>query len=256
MTVTCSNPKDSVSPSAQDLGRPGKIVRRISQELVREIIEWDVPNWSSSLTFWQGHTRQDLTAVKALEIGSKRGGLSLWIALQGGQAHCTDLRDPSSVALKSHVLHGVGGRITYDSLDALRMPYEEQFDAVMFKSLLADVGRFKGKAGMAEVVRQSHKALKKGGELFFAENLSGSPLHRILRRWFVPWGRDMLYPTIAGMLDFFGPFASVQYETMGFLGVFGRRDWQSNLLGGLDRKGFDRLVPKKWHYLMIGVARK
>lgn len=244
---------DSQKPTRMPL-KGGRV--QMSSKVVADIIEWEVPNWSKALTFWEGHTRQDLRTVKALELGGKRGGLSLWVALQGGHALCTDLRNPEAIAAARHAQHDVSGQITYAALDALQIPHPSAFNVVMFKSLLADVGRAAGSGGQAEVVRQAHAALCEGGELFFAENVAGSPLHQVLRRRFVPWGGDMRYPSIPELLAFMSPFRDVQYATYGFLGVLGRWHWLTGWLARLDRWGIDRLVPARWRYLLVGVARK
>ncbi len=51
-------------------------------------------------------------------------------------------------------------------------------------------------------------------------------------------------------------FSTVKYTTVGLVGAFGRNQWQRGVLGRVDKLGFDRLVPKSWRYVMIGIARK
>jgi hypothetical protein len=101
-----------------------------------------------------------------------------------------------------------------------------------------------------------HRALKPGGELFYAENLTASPAHKFLRRKFVRWGTNWRYVSIFEMKEFLSPFSSESHATFGFTGAFGRTESQRNCLGFLDQTIFDRLVPDKWNYIIAGVAKK
>jgi hypothetical protein len=101
-----------------------------------------------------------------------------------------------------------------------------------------------------------HKALKPGGELFFAENLIASPLHQFCRNRFVRWGSTWRYVSIQEMQQFLGGFSEVQYSTIGFAGAFGRSERQRDLLGRIDRLFFDRAVPEGWRYIIVGIAKK
>ena len=50
--------------------------------LIRAAIGWDVRNWSRALAFWQRHL-DDSHPRRALALGERGGGLSLWLASQG-----------------------------------------------------------------------------------------------------------------------------------------------------------------------------
>jgi SAM-dependent methyltransferase len=223
---------------------------------VAEFIEWDVRNWSAALDFWSAHTQQDIAKCSALELGSRNGGLSLWLALQGARVVCSDVVRPADEAIERHRARGVSDLIRYESIDAANIPYANEFNIVMFKSLLGAIGRIDGKRSQVKAVAETHKALKKGGELFFAENLIASPLHSLLRRKFVKWGATWRYVSVPEMREFLSPFEHVQFRTTGFAGAFGRGNTQRNFLGTLDQTVFDRLVPPTWRYIIVGVARK
>src|SRR5206468_992574 len=96
-----------------------------------------------------------------------------------------------------------------------------------------------------------HKSLKKGGELFFAENLIGSPFHEFFRERFVKWGETWRYISVAEMEEFLAPFSNVQYRTVGFAGAFGRSEPQRNLLGFLDQTVLNHTVPENWRYIIV-----
>ncbi|HET7039939.1 MAG TPA: methyltransferase domain-containing protein, partial [Gemmatimonadales bacterium] len=100
---------------------------------VREFLEWDVRNWAVALEFWTGHTRLDLRSCSALEVGSRHGGLSLWLATLGARVVCSDLEGPTARARAKHAAAGVAARVRYESIDATRIPYAERFDLVVFK---------------------------------------------------------------------------------------------------------------------------
>lgn len=221
-----------------------------------EFVEWDTQNWSAALAFWRRHSTLDLAGCSALEIGSRHGGLTLWLALQGAHVVCSDVRGASERAIQKHAAAGVADRIRYECIDARCIPYVEHFDLVVFKSVLGAVSGPDRRVAQAGAIAEMHRALKRGGELFFAENLIGSPAHRFFRSRFVPWGSSWRYVSIREMLGFLAPFAEVRYAALGFAGAFGRTHDQRDALGRLDQAVFERLVPPRWRYIMTGVARK
>jgi SAM-dependent methyltransferase len=222
---------------------------------LNDIIEWDVQNWSVALRYWRQHSLLNPASTRALEIGSGHGGLSLWAALNGMEVLCTNLNEPSKEVRDKHQRYGVSNRISYKPLNALDIPHCEEFDVVLFKSVLGAVGALDNKENQGKAIREIYKSLKKGGELWFAENLMASPMHRFLRRKYVQWGKAWRYVTVQEMSEFLSPFSAVECTTLGFLGVLGRTSLQKSFLGRIDRV-VDRLVPAAWHYIMIGVAAK
>jgi len=222
-----------------------------------DFIGWDVRNWSAALDFWRSHSKKNIQGCSALEIGSSHGGLSLWLALQGAHVVCSDVGPPSETAIGRHEAGGVSHLIQYRSINALEIPYKEEFDIVVFKSVLGAVGMAdNGKAAQANAIGEMHRALKKGGELFFAENLIASPLHQFFRRRFVQWGSRWRYVSIEEMNGFLSPFSRVEYRTLGFAGAFGRGEAQRSALGSLDEGMLSHFVPERWRYIIVGVATK
>ena len=53
-------------------------------EMIRDILQWDVKSWSKALHYWDNRVNWD-TVENALELGAKKGGLSLWLAQKGVQ---------------------------------------------------------------------------------------------------------------------------------------------------------------------------
>lgn len=236
-------------------------------ENLLNFVEWDARNWSGALDFWLANSKQNLQDCKVLEIGANFGGLSLWLASNGAKVVCSDMNGVREEAkIRHEKAGGVSGLIEYEAIDAANIPYTEHFDIIVFKSVLGAIGsegditegRGSGgdKAMQAKAVGEMHKALKKGGELFFAENLVASPLHVFLRQKMVKWGAKWRYVTIEEMKEFLAPFAEVKFCANGFAGTFGRTETQRDWLGRVDRIFFDRVMPEAWKYIISGVARK
>ena len=78
--------------SARDL-RLQSSLRHAS--LQRDILQWDVTNWSCALDLWTTFLPQSLVQQRALELGAAGGGLSLYLGLKGAEVICSDLQDPA-----------------------------------------------------------------------------------------------------------------------------------------------------------------
>lgn len=226
------------------------------KDILIDCVEWDVVNWSKALTYWEKKVDLNSKHYDCLELGGRRGGLSLWLALKDNQVICSDLENPERQAGKIHSKHNYPGKIKYEAIDATSIPYENRFDIVIFKSILGGIGRDGRDAMKGVVVDQIFKSLKAGGKLLFVENLQASALHRFLRRKLVRWGASWSYLKTDEVEGLFQKFKSVQFDTAGFLGAFGVSEVQRNLLGSLDTLLFDKIVTDKMKYIIFGVATK
>lgn len=228
--------------------------KNTDQQLLQDIISWDVYNWSRALDHWQQHGDVDQPRQLCMELGSRCGGLSLWLALKGHEVICTDLHLPAEEAQEVHKKYQTGKLIRYEKADAANITYENTFDIIIFKSTLGGVSA-KDNALKQQTLKSIHRALKPGGRLLFAENLEGSALHRFMRRRFVQWGREWNYLKFDELPALFGDYRIVRHETIGFLGTFGRTEKQRKWLGRLDRF-VEKLIPRSWRYIVMGVAQK
>ncbi len=216
---------------------------------VRDIFQWDVVNWSRALPLWNERGRMSGTA---LTQGERGGGLTLFAALQGLDVVCTDLREFPEATEALHRRYGVTEHVRYESADITALPYrDDSFDVVMFKSVL---GALSERDRQQQAVDEIHRVLKPGGYLLFAENLEASRLHSLFRRRFVRWSSYWRYLEYRNDRALFAAFES-EFRTVGFWGAFGRREWQRDLLGYVDR-ATDRMWPAASRYILIGACRK
>lgn len=226
----------------------------ITKTMMKDIIEWDVVNWSKAIPFWEKEGI-DYAGKKVLEIGSHNGGLSLYFALMGADVVCSDLTFPTEKAKEIHQKYGVFEKITYKAIDATDIKYDEYFDIICFKSVLGGIGYHNSKDRQQFAINQMHKALKPQGHLLFAENLTASAAHKFLRKKFIPWGNNWRYVTIDELKEMLRDFQSITYTSVGFLGAFGRNNRQRNALGYIDQAA-ELVIPKKNRYIGVFLAKK
>lgn len=221
-----------------------------------DVLAWDAGNWSIALDYWKRHGQLSAGPLQCLEIGANQGGLSAWLASMGHDVVCSDLRGCEDRARPLIERSGVIDRVRFEDIDATAIPYENHFDIVIFKSVLGGVGHGDAVERQRAAIASIHGALKPGGRLLFAENLTGSGLHKFFRRHFVRWGNGWRYVTIEEMRDFLRPFSTLTYDTTGVLGTFGRSEPQRRMLAQVDRAALNAAVPPHWRYIMYGVATK
>jgi SAM-dependent methyltransferase len=226
-------------------------------DIVRDIIQWDVTSWETALKYWQENTDWN-KIYNCLALGERRGGLSLWLALKDKQVICSDLNNSEEQALILHERYNVTDRVKYENIDATNIPYKNQFDVIIFKSMLGGIGRNNNMKLQQKTITEIHRALKPGGTLLFAENLIASPVHQFFRRCFVKWGRSWRYVSISELEQFFSatPFKKYRINSTGVLAAFGRTEWQRNMLGLIDRVFMNYIFPKHWKYIAYGIAKK
>jgi SAM-dependent methyltransferase len=222
---------------------------------VNDILQWDVQSWSPALNYWEEHISWNPETL-ALELGGRQGGLSLWLALKGIRVICSDLSGARLTAEPLHQRYGVTSLITYEDIDATSIPYENHFDLIVFKSIIGGIGRNNQPDMQRKVFNEILKALKPGGKLLFAENLSASPIHRFLRRKFIKWGGYWRYVTLQELKEFMQDFNSLSIESTGVIAAFGRSESQRGLLSHIDAAVLNQLSPRNWRYIGYGIAEK
>ncbi len=227
-----------------------------TQQLESDIIEWDIKTWKQALVFWDKILGQNLQKQRALEIGARNGGLSLYLGLKGCSVICSDIKGPSPLAKEKHVKYGIKEFVSYLALDGTRMPFPDNFfDIIAFKSLLGGIGRNNAKYLQERAMYEIYRVLKPKGILLFAENLVGSFFHFYFRKYFIKWASYWRYITIDEMQFFTSSFKGVHYETKGFFATFGRTERLRQWLYYIDRL-VDPYISRINKYLIYGYAQK
>lgn len=225
----------------------------IDDALMQDIVGWDVRTWSKAVDFWQSQIDPAPPVLECLELGAGPGGPSLWLALQGHHVICSNQDSTEAFAGPLHARYDYPGTIEYRDVNARDIPYESQFDIVVFKSVLGGVG---GAADQERTMAGILRALKPGGRLLFAENIRGTVMHRAARaamnrRRHANWQFNPLHR----MRELLSGFSSVELHTNGVLAVFGPSESQRRALAGADR-ALVRITPEGWRYMAYGVATK
>ena len=227
----------------------------MDKKLLMDIIQWDTVNWGNCIRLWRNYIQSPPPKLHCIEIGANKGGLSLWAALNGHNIICSDLENPFAIAKPLHDKYKVTEKIEYQAVNILDITYKEYFDIVFLKSILAVVGRNNHKDLQDRAIESIYQSLKPGGKFLFAENLAATKLHSFARKRFISWGSSVRYLQIGEMIELLKLFNRIEYQTFGFFGVFGRTEKQKRLLGKIDIL-LNRIIPKQWNYLIIGVATK
>lgn len=227
----------------------------MDKKIVNDIIGWDVINWSKALDFWSMNLDLNSSKKICLELGGNKGGLSLWLAINGNTVICSDLDSPEKNASELHSKHSYSGKIDYRAIDATNIPYEDHFDIIIFKSILGGISRNNNDSLKQKTIDEIFKALKPSGKLLFSENLEASSIHRFLRRRFVNWGEQWNYLKYNEIKPLFESFENINYHTVGFFGAFGRTEGQRRIFGKID-SFIKPLIPRKKRYITFGIATK
>lgn len=225
----------------------------MQNENLKIYFEWDTISWSRSMKIWQKYLDANRDSF-ALEIGGRRGGLSLLLAKEYGmKVVCSDLNDPEITAKLLHKQYQTKYEIQYEGIDCTQIPHKDNtFDVVIFKSVIGALVTFeKQQLAFQEILR----VLKPGGVLLFAENLKASALHMYLRKTFVRWSYYWRYPNLNEIHLLLAEFSHVELNTTGFFATFVRNQFVRIFLSYLDF-AFEKLLPKKLRYIVLGAAVK
>lgn len=220
-----------------------------------DIIQWDVKAWSHALHYWESHVEWN-NISNALELGSRQGGLSLWLGLKGISVTCSDVDNTYETARPLHAKYSIERFIEYKIINACEIPYENHFELIVFKSILGGIGYNNNWNAQKLALKQIHKALKPKGYLLFAENLLASRFHRMMRNKFAAWGSQWRYPSLNEMRILLRDFSAFELKTRGVTGTFGRSERQRTILSSVDNTLLNALTPNSWKYIGYGVARK
>ncbi len=227
---------------------------KYDNEIIKDVIQWDVKTWSKALLFWKKNFSIK-TEMRALALGEREGGVSLWLALQGVSVVCTDYNEFPEETTQLHKRYNISDRIYYeqgvDLADLSKFP-ASSFDLVVFKSVL---GALSHKEKQQKAFEEMKRVLKPGGAILFAENGKGSKLHSVFRKKFIKWNSYWRYLDYKRDQDLFAGFSSVKLTASGFIAVFGRTEKQRSVLAKFDRI-INPILPSSFNYVVFGVLTK
>ncbi len=228
---------------------------------IKDIIEWDVLNWSEIIKEWTPIVEALPRGSKVLAVGERDGGLSLWLALLGFNVTCTDRIGPTEAAGKQHQKYGVADKISYGELDIVNCDWEgEQYDLIVIKSVIGGVMAVYGDQNtrnfdvQKRAVDNMHHLLKKGGVLLSVENMKGNILMHLMRKVkgkHVGW-HHFTWEEI-GLL--YSSFGDVTTKAFGVLPTL----FPSSLINNIAyffNKYLLQFLPAKTKYIAITTARK
>jgi len=220
--------------------------------LNKNFISWDSSNWERCLHYIDIYKNRSFEKKNVLEIGGANGSLSFWAANQNANVVCSDI-----LPIDRYAFNKFGklknGSIRYEIIDALKIPYKDYFDFVIFKSVLGGIGRNNNLEAIFSVMTQIRKSLKHDGQCLFIENMKGTPIHHLIRNKYGAGKNGWYYPTINDFINLSKEFSSIQYKTFGLLGSTGKHHLP--IRTRIDRK-IDQLVPNHWNYIFAGIFSK
>ena len=215
-------------------------------------LEWDYYAWGEALKYWDSILPNDLTGKKVLELGGRHGGLSLFFARKGATVICSDLHGPSVDAKN---LHKNFPNISHEAIDATNIPYEDEFDYIVFKSILGGIGYNENFENQEKCIASIQKALKKDGILLFAENAKASLLHQVMRKHLTKWGSKWNYLNNNELTNLLrGHFKSVHLNSFGFFSIFSRSTWIKKYLFIIDKVS-NSYIKRKFKYIVFGFSK-
>lgn len=220
---------------------------------IKKYFEWDITTWSRAKPVWDNALYAQ-EYKNAIDIGSRRGGLSLYLAKEFRlNVICSDLKGPTDEALKLHQSEGVAERVSYAAIDCTAIPYENNhFDVVIFKSVLGALGSYELQK---KAIDEMHRVLKPGGVLLFAENLEATTMHMFLRKKMVKWSMYWRYPRLADMHEFLSDFETKKIESTGFLAIFCPEGGLKKFAAAVDNL-IAPILPARNRYVAYGYAKK
>lgn len=224
----------------------------------KDYLDWDYFIWSKALNFWKNYLESNnLKSCTALELGSKSGGLSLFLAYNfTSQIECTDLDNLEPEARMLHAKFGVNKNISYSIADACSLNYkDEEFDIVILKSVLGSIGRNNNQTKVEAAVNEILRVLKPGGVLLFAENAKGSFIHSALRKIFRRWASYWKYFSINEMKSLLREFSKTEIKTAGVISVLFSNEKMKELVYPVDNI-LEKILPAGSRYIIYGYSIK
>lgn len=226
-----------------------------STMLYQDSIGWDIENWLQGVKFWLDNVEFKNKRILELGCGCDNGGLSLLAANQKADSIlCTNFGDITETTKNFHKQYKTDN-IDYANIDALDIPYNEEFDIIMFKSMMGGITKL-NPDNTDIILKNCAKALKKSGKLIFAENLTSTRFHMWCRRKLNKRTWHYFQPNeLEEHINSIGSFNIIDKMECGILGCFGRNEKQRRLLSKLDRI-LEKFCPRDFFYIQFWILEK
>ena len=228
---------------------------------LKDIIEWDILNWSQLVEYWEPIVNTFPSTSRVLTIGERNGGMTLWLALKGFQVVCTDREGPTSHAVELHKQYGVSDLITYSSFDLVAENDDfVKYDLVVAKSVLGGIKTNYKDSNTRNVQAQKlaianmHKLLNTGGHVLIAENMKGSWLLNFLRKC-TGRHKGWYYFTEKELHKLFGIFSGLEIRSFGVIPTVFRLNVINKIFFYLN-KYLLKSFPPGFKYIAFVSARK
>ncbi len=225
------------------------------EALYYDALGWDTENWSRGLKYLEKEIELKDKKVLELGCGGLNGGLSLWAACKGAkEIICSTYGNVINVTREIHRDYNIDF-IKYSDVNALDIPYENEFDLIMFKSMLGGIARENFSYNQL-VLKNCAKALKAGGLLIFAENLTSTYFHSFFRKKIkkMTWHYYELNE-LENEIKKIEDLEIIKHKEFGFIACFGINEKQRIMLGKLDSM-LEKLCPDKWKYIQFWIIKK
>ena len=238
-------------------------MRPEDQSMLKDVIGWDILNWSQALRFWEPvvkrfHPKQ----ANVLTIGERNGGLTLWLANEGYRVICTDLHAFDKGVRGLHSSYGVGDRVQYTNVSVFDMPFpDNSFDLVACKSVIGGLKLVyadestRTLENQAKAMREIHRVLRRGGCWLGAENMCGTDLHLKTRHCAKKGKTGWRYLEVNEWPQLLAPFESFDIEYFGLLPTSSSNTIVNSAAYQLNTWLCPR-VPAAWKYISFVAAFK
>jgi len=224
----------------------------VERELLSDIIQWDIENWSKALPFWEPFLPEG-KGLKVGAFGEREGGLSLWLAQKGFQVECSDFNADMGPAKELHEKYKVDHLVNYSKQDLTNTDFADgHFDVVLFKSVIGALGQ---KERQEAAFNELYRLLKPGGVLIFAENTEATKMHQQARKRFNSWGDRWRYIQIDETKEMLDEFSEINFKSQGLMATFGRSEKQRRTITKMG-KPISKMVPNKWNYILFAACIK
>ncbi|MBX2898815.1 MAG: methyltransferase domain-containing protein [Cyclobacteriaceae bacterium] len=203
-----------------------------------------------------------INSGKVLCLGERNGGLSLWFALQGYTVVCSDFRGPRKEALLLHKRYNLENNITYEDINVFEINYpDSSFDVIACKSVIGGLKLDYSDKSTRTIenqklaVNEIRRVLKAGGVFCGVENMRGSLVHVMMRKFLKGDKIGWRHLKISEIEELFEKYSELKVQCNGFLGSYYSFKLANLFTSNIDSL-LSKILPDSWLYIGFIFARK